>query len=127
MTEWVAGAEVVFMSNGWGGKIYGRRAIIDKVYKTGNFTIEGEKQQWRPSSFGASRTGHDGRGAQRLYIITPEVEAEILVTESARDAKKLISDEIDRLAKLVRNGSDEERIAEAKRIADQVPNMENVE
>jgi hypothetical protein len=125
MTEWVAGAEVVFMSNGWGGKIYGRRDTIAKVYKTGNFTLAGEDGQWRQNGGGASRAGQrGGYSSRRLYLVTPEVEADILLVEGGCAAKKTISDEIDRLGKLVRNGTDEERIAEAKRIADQVPNME---
>lgn len=122
MSEWVSGAEVVFMSNGWGGKIYGRRDTIAKVYKTGNFTLAGEDGQWRHNGGVGSRAGQRGAySSQRLYLITPEVEADIRLVESGREAKKALSDEIERLSKLVRNGTDEERIAEAHRISETRP------
>lgn len=56
----IEGAEVIHIDSGWNGRRHGSRYKIGKVYKNGNFILEGDadRQQWRPSNFGcAYKTG----------------------------------------------------------------------
>jgi hypothetical protein len=65
-----------------------REGFVEKVFKTGNFTLRGSAQQWRPSYFrplgegplrwSASQTGKHMRFSSRnLKIWNSETEAEI--------------------------------------------------
>lgn len=105
--DWVKpGAAVIFRSSGWYGR-YGRTAKIDKVYKTGNFTIdEGGKQQYRPCGDYAWRAGSAWSG-DRLYPLTDDVRQDVNRQRRLMEAKSIVSAEADRLDKLSRTESDE--------------------
>lgn len=55
-----------------------REAFVDKVYKTGRFTLRGSSQQWRPTDHGrAIQTGAKGDGRGEARIWSPEIDAAI--------------------------------------------------
>jgi hypothetical protein len=113
--DWVKpGAEVIFRSSGWGNR-FGRTAKIDKVYKTGNFTVEGDKQQYRPMRDYARASGRRAYHSDSLYPLTDEVRQEVIRERRMREAKTIVAAESERLDKLSRSESDE-LIAEADAI-----------
>lgn len=113
--EWVRpGADVVIRSNGWGRR-FGRITKINKVHKSGNFTLEGDSQQWRPHYEYASQTGSSGYHMDTCWPLTDETRADMEREARIYAAKKLVSDEATRLEKLSRTDSDE-LLAEAYRI-----------
>ncbi len=112
--DWVQpGADVVF--RGWGHR-FGRVAKIEKVYKNGNFTIEGNAQQYRPNREYANETGGRGYHRDSLYPLTDEIKREVAREQSIRAAQKIVRDEGERLDKLARTESDE-LLAEAEAIS----------
>lgn len=69
--EFQAGVEVALMSGGWGIERPTKR-VVAKVYKTGNFLLEGSDQQWRVGfSKGTARhAGESGWRGSTLEIWT---------------------------------------------------------
>lgn len=67
-------------------------AFVDKAYKSGNFTLRGSKQQWRPWSYGydnrwrASETGH-GWNRRSLEIWDETTDKELAAKFEAAKAK----------------------------------------
>ena len=75
--EWRAGEEVFLeRSHGWSDTEY-VRARIAKVYKSGNFVLEGSTQQYRPDrmKLHAYATGDARYRSPTVVAITPETEA----------------------------------------------------
>jgi hypothetical protein len=116
--EWVrVGAEVVPVRRGFGRSQYDKPERIAKVYKNGNFVLEGHTEQWRPRGDIASRAGDKSWTSSSCCPLTDELRAEIVHESKVRAAQKLISDEAERLAKLSRSTfADVELLAEAERI-----------
>ncbi len=105
--DWVQpGAEVIFRSSGWGHR-FGRVAKIEKVYKNGNFTIEGNAQQYRPVHDYAYETGGRGYHRDSLYPLTDEIKRDVAREQSIRAAQKIVHDEAERPGKLARTEWDE--------------------
>ena len=82
----VPGVRVAIESNaGFGTPTGYKQAFVDKVYKTGRFTLQGSTQQWLPHSPGgstsywsASQTGPRGySGRDKLRIWDDANNAEI--------------------------------------------------
>lgn len=82
-TPFVPGARVAVSGFGddW------REQFVEKTYKSGNFTLKGSAQQWRPSShrwsssdrveWSASQTGSHGYSRARLRLWDAEHDKEI--------------------------------------------------
>lgn len=70
-------------------------AVVSKVYKTGNFTLAGMRQQWRPTkSWGgtgweAVETG-GGYTRSTLHVWTEADDAAIEQTKRTREAQALV-------------------------------------
>lgn len=105
-TSWVAvGADVMEVSSGFGSATYGRVLKIAKVYKNGNFVVDGSDQQWKLYSGGyAKETGRTYRRAC-LYPVTPALMAEKAEAELAREARYWLREFAD---KLQRSAHDDE-------------------
>lgn len=112
MADWVAGAEVISRSSGWGSTRYGSIHKIGKVYANGNFVLEGDdtRQQWRVGSNYASQT-RGGIRSNHLVLVTPELEIEIERSNRVSAARNKLSRHADEMAKLARQGSDDEILA----------------
>lgn len=119
--DWVkAGQTVVMRHSGFGGQ-YGQTHKIDKVYKNGNFTLEGSKDQWRPWAGGAMRTGDTSRFHRQSCVpLTDEVAAEVASSQALSKAKAVIRAEAERLDKLWRLGDDAEIHSNARLIAERM-------
>lgn len=113
--EWVKpGAVVVMTSTGGWSVRYGEERRIEKVFKNGNFTLEGSKDQYSPESRGVAYRAGSGRyRSDHCELLTEEVKANIAVARELRDARIEIRNEIDRLSAL---RADDDIIAEAKLI-----------
>ena len=102
--EWVkVGAELIEVRSGWHGAVYGPTQKIAKVYKNGNFVVEGDDQQWRPWSDRAVKTG-GLRSSATLHPITSELLVEKGEAEEMEIARRWVADEAERLSRL--RGSD---------------------
>lgn len=88
--EWHEGQEV-YTSNrgGWYERPYGT-AKIAKIYKTGNFVLEGSSQQYRPRLDHASETGRSFGGVWILPI-NAETTAEKERIEKAHSVRRRVS------------------------------------
>lgn len=115
--DWVnVGQEVVLRSVGFGHGAWGRVTRIAKVYKTGNFVLDGIDGQWRALGDKAARTGEGYRyNRQICRPLTGEVKAEIARDRRLASARKVVAKEAARLEKLSRTW-DDEVIAEAAAI-----------
>lgn len=113
--DWSVGAEVIEVSSGFYRTAYGNRYRIGKVYANGNFVLEGDdtRQQWRPWSGRATRTGSYG-GRTVLKLFTPELEAEKDHDTEVLKASRALAAESARLDKLARS-NDDNAILEAYR------------
>ena len=70
LNKFEVGDEVVFVSTHWGRRL-GLRKKVAKVYKNGNFLLEGSPdKQWRPNSW----KGSASRAGQRNYHIHEHLE-----------------------------------------------------
>lgn len=124
MHEWIKpGAEVVTVDyNRFTRRmVYGSTKKIDKVHKTGRFTLEGSNQQYARSTAGeyAFATGHAGwSGRTRIEPVTPQLLANIEREKKIVAALKIVADESTRLARLARltSGDDDTILIEAERI-----------
>ena len=54
-----------------------RKGKITKVYKNGNFVIDGDKQQYRPHMDTATRTGSDRWNRASVYLWTDSHDDEL--------------------------------------------------
>lgn len=119
----VVGAEVIERtSSSWRPTFsYGSVKKIAKVYKSGNFVVEGSTQQWDPR-YGthANRTGRDSFSSYRtdLVPLTDAVRAEMEQAKKYAAAVKVVQDEAERLQKVARGRVVEATIAEAAKIID---------
>lgn len=117
--EWTkVGAKLItYSSRTWGGEIYGPVVTIAKVFKNGNFKIEGRGEQYRSFSDHGRRAGGDSFGRGPSYKpLTPEVEAAAAHEKIVSRAKAIVGAEGDRLIKLARSQEDDEILAAADRI-----------
>jgi hypothetical protein len=117
----VVGAELIerFYSSWSPTLTYGAVKKIDKVYKNGNFIVEGSAQQWAPVNSHASRTGRDGYYSStrtNLVPLTDAVRADIAQAKAYQAAVKVLNDEIERLQELARSRDVDATIAEATAI-----------
>lgn len=112
MSGWVAGAEVISQTSGWGRTRYGSTHKIGKVYANGNFVLEGDegRQQWRAHRDYAVQTGGSSH-SNRLALVTPELEIEIEKSNRANTARNKLSKHADEMAKIARQGDDDEVLA----------------
>lgn len=88
-TPFVQGAKVaIVVQNGWRIPVSFKAGVVAKVFKNGNFTLDGSAQQWRPSPpsssayqkfWSASETG-SGNGRLRIW---DETTAEKIDQENA--------------------------------------------
>lgn len=91
------GAEVAFVNYPrWGGKITMRRGKVAKVYKSGNFTLEGSTQQYKPcnsAGFGwrAYATGKGSWHYDSLEPITPDLLEKIAESDRKADIELLFA------------------------------------
>lgn len=119
--EWVkVGAKVMQVTtSGWGDTRYGPVTTISKVYKTGNFLLEGDsKQQWRPLWDYAVKTGEGySRASIHMHPVTPELLAERDQVLAVSLARKIVRDESDRLSKI---NDEDELIAAAAAITERM-------
>lgn len=102
--DWVkVGAEVVEVSSGLGSTLYGPRKKIAKVYKNGNFIVDGNRQ-WRPFGDYAVETG-GGRSRHRFCVhpVTEELLADMAANSRLVTARNAIRAEIERLEEAVRS------------------------
>ena len=111
--EWVKeGQRMVMRRSGFGRSTYGEVRMITKVYKNGNFILEGSTQQWRPWGTSASKTGQADRWSRDSCVpYTDEIREEVLRHQAIDRAKAAIRLEAERLDKLWRGGSDDEILA----------------
>ena len=89
------GDEVALISGGWGRYIWGRDKV-KKIYKTGNFVLERDKQQYKPDGYAA------GEGRYRTPHVVhadSEVVQEIMLEKEFNDAKHDLEEAVDRLRK----------------------------
>ena len=111
-SPFVPGARVALL-HGYSGNYIER--FVDKVYKTGRFTLKGDTskppQQWRPSTwrvFGrgdktewtASRTGETGYMRSQLKIWNEDTDKEIsekIAQSRRRDLHSRIVDQIQKI------------------------------
>lgn len=99
MYEWVKpGAEVITVNyNRYTQRtVYGPIKKIDKVHKTGRFTLEGSNQQYVRSNGGehAFATGHAGWSGRTLIApVTPQLLVGIEREKKIVDAIKIVADE----------------------------------
>lgn len=108
MSDWVkVGAEVVTRYSGLGRKDFGPIQKISKVYKTGNFLLEGSPDQWRPASDRAYRTGGYRYGGSCIYPLNEETRREMDRHNQVRAAQKVVYEESQRLARLAREDGDD--------------------
>lgn len=89
----VEGAAIVLVTGGFGGENTYRRARVGKIYKNGNFTVEGDnsRRQFKPWS-GKTAQPATREIWDRLHIrlVTPEFEQELSkVIERQKRAKRL--------------------------------------
>ena len=73
----VPGVKVAIIRGGWSPSY--EEAVVDKVYKTGNFTLKGDRQQYRPHFFGARCARGTGNHYPRwtVEILDDVLEAQI--------------------------------------------------
>ena len=102
----VSGARVAVVTLGWGEPSY-RECRVDKVYKTGRFTLVGSSQQWRPSSPGGDRqywtadaTGDCRWNRKHIKIWNEETDAEIAASIDRTKRTKKIKSLSERLAQI---------------------------
>ena len=103
-SDWAKpGVEVVEVGNRFTTRKYGSVHRIGKVYKNGNFVLEGSSDQWRPWSGGsAQRTGEQGWNRSAVRLVTDEVRQEMardLELAKARSVVTAWSDHIGRVAR----------------------------
>lgn len=86
------GAKVAIVNRHWGFNVL-RWATVSRVYKTGRFILDGNKQQYRPDPDGKTAwpTG-DNYGRARVEPVTPELLAEIKRVEEIAAFKKAVMD-----------------------------------
>ena len=115
--DWVKpGVEVIEVMHSWGIKSFGRVIKIGKVYKTGRFVLEGDTRQYTPS---ASEFDASSAGRHRVRLLDDDTRAERDREIALFKAHRVISDEIKRWDKIIRQRyeSDHDAIlAEAERI-----------
>lgn len=114
--DWVrVGQEVVISTIVWGDPSYSSILTIEKVYKTGNFTVAGQNdRQWRPVSDWAWLAGRDNSWSrERLLPLTDALKAEMKAAQRYSTAKRLLHNEAERLEKLARSDDREAIIAAA--------------
>lgn len=99
-SPFVPGARVAIIGdNGWRRLRY-REGFVDKVYKTGRFTLRGSSQQWRPwkpsnSVLGsdywtATATGDRGfgdHGRLRIWDAAADAEISAVIAEGERERR----------------------------------------
>lgn len=113
--QWTEGA-IVFEADG-------KPAKIGKVYKNGNFVLEGDKQrqQYRPWRDRASRTGDGWSRAwhrdTNLYPDTPENRERFARARKVKVAHGKVFKEAKRLDKIARGSDYDAILAEASRLA----------
>lgn len=79
----IVGAHVAIqVQGGWRAPVSFKSAVVAKVFKSGNFTLEGSPQQWKPylpSGYqNYWRAGETGAGNQTLRIWDDTTNAEIV-------------------------------------------------
>lgn len=115
--DWVKpGAEVITVyARAARGLGYGPTSKIDKVHKTGRFTIEGSTEQYRPFKDGARRAG-DHYSSTYLIPLTDENRAEVERSKLVKAARAFLYEEMDRLNRLLRSSAtdDAEILREAE-------------
>lgn len=104
--DWVKpGAEVITVyTRAARGLGYGPTSKIDKVYKTGRFTLEGSNKQYTPFATGARESGGTYLSS-RIVPLTDEVRADIEMSEKVRAARAFLFEEIDRINRLLRSSA----------------------
>jgi hypothetical protein len=96
----VVGAEVIAKSR---GGLYQRPLKIVKVYKNGNFVLEGDKQQYKPAGSGLGNTQYAHKAGKRdgwssysylLYTdaLRAEVTAQAAKDKRAREVRNMIEE-----------------------------------
>lgn len=94
---------------GYNDKNY-RECFVDKVHKTGHFTLQGDTQRWRPSLNGgwggqpprwtADKTGDDHWSRQTVFLWDETTDKEItegIAKQKRRDRLYALQKQIERL------------------------------
>lgn len=116
--EWTkVGAKLItYNSSSWGVS-YGPVVTIAKVFKNGNFKIEGRDEQYRSFKDEGRRAGGDSYGRGPSYKpLTPEVEAAAARERLVDKARDVVRAEGDRLVKMARSSEEDEILAAADSI-----------
>lgn len=84
----VVGTEMVEVNYNYGNPTFGAPRKIEKVYKTGRFTLEGSPQQYAPDRDRASRTGDTGRWSRSTFKpMSDELRADMTLAAAVRKAR----------------------------------------
>lgn len=68
-----------------------RESKVAKVYKTGNFVLEGDALQWRNFGNGrAVRARHTHFSREAVYLPSPEIEAAVAHSRRLQKAKQAV-------------------------------------
>lgn len=113
--NWVAKGVKVAVCQDYGPG-YKRYALIDKVHKNGNFTIEGSSQQYRPYSDCGIATGQFTRGSVKHVNDTNRAEIEEYF--HMQECVGILWKEIERLKELIASGNKKYIIIEAAILKD---------
>lgn len=120
MSQWIEGAEVIERTSTWGPTYrYGHPTRIAKVYKNGNFVLDGSSQQWSPRSDYASKTGEQrsyGSSFNSLVLLTSEIREDIARSAAYEAAFGVVKKEAERLDRVRRGKDVDATLAEAAAI-----------
>lgn len=111
--DWVKpGAELVALKR-YGG--YGPTVKIDKVHKTGRFTLEGDqtRQQYKAYDNRTAVSTGSGYWSTHLELLTDEIRADVRKQQRVDSAKKVLLAESARLEALARGVADSDDILAA--------------
>ncbi len=113
------GEEVAVVSRGrWDSSVAITRVKVAKVYKNGNFIVEGSSQQYRPRPDGKSarETGAGSYSRPSVEKITPGLLAQVAQTELNNRGKSLADMAIAPLSKLRGCDLTADHIADLERV-----------
>lgn len=103
LPEWVKpGTQLAVrghMMRGYTGEI----VTIEKVYKTGEFKVVGDKEQWSVSDKYARKSAAYRFASIIAEPITPEIEVEVRRDGAAEKCKRFLFQEAERLDKTARS------------------------
>jgi hypothetical protein len=97
------GVEVAIVSRSFNGDVSYRKAVVAKVHKNGNFTLEGgEGRQYRPWSTAwinprqwVGRPTGANRSSAGIELLTDELQEQAEATQRRHEFRKLV-DRLDR-------------------------------